>query len=46
MYMLNILTILNAKFFAELLRVTETLRIFANVNGKHCKGNAKINDDK
>ena len=25
---------------------TEILRTFANVNGKHCKGNAKMNANK
>lgn len=33
-----------AKIYHEILRdVRETLRIFANVNGKPCKGKAKMN---
>lgn len=41
--MKHFLTRIKRKFITKYCVFRETLRIFANVNGKHCKGKAKMN---
>lgn len=41
--MKHFLTRIKRKFITKYCMISQALRIFANVNGKHCKGKAKMN---